>query len=98
MSDERSIPVKIADEVLRGAYANQMVVRHTREEFVLDFLGVFPPEAVVNFARGTSEDPASPHFDDRDPAWTAIEYEPLLFRQADVEAKVTERQTLEAKK
>ena len=48
MADDRSIPVKIADEVLRGAYANQMVVRHTREEFVLDFLSVFPPEAVVN--------------------------------------------------
>ncbi|HEX6852672.1 MAG TPA: DUF3467 domain-containing protein [Candidatus Polarisedimenticolaceae bacterium] len=48
MSDERSIPIKIADEILRGAYANQMVVRHTREEFVLDFLSVFPPEAVVN--------------------------------------------------
>ena len=48
MADERSIPVKIADEILRGSYANQMVVRHTREEFVLDFLSVFPPEAVVN--------------------------------------------------
>ena len=48
MADERSIPVKISDEILRGSYANQMVVRHTREEFVLDFLSVFPPEAVVN--------------------------------------------------
>jgi penicillin amidase len=65
---------------------------------VLGFADDGTPEAVVNFARGTSEDPASPHFDDRDPAWTAIEYEPLLFRQADVEAKVTERRTLEAKK
>ena len=65
---------------------------------VLGFADDGTPEAVVNFARGTSEDPASPHFDDRDPAWAAIEYEPLLFRRADVEAKVTERQTLEAKK
>lgn len=48
MADDRSIPVKISDDILHGCYANQMVVRHTREEFVLDFLSVFPPEAVVN--------------------------------------------------
>lgn len=48
MAQEPSIPVKIPDQILRGVYANQMVVRHTREEFVLDFLNVFPPEAIVN--------------------------------------------------
>ena len=45
---ENEIPVKVSDEALRGVYANQMVVRHTREEFVLDFLSVFPPGGVVN--------------------------------------------------
>lgn len=48
MAQDPSIPVKIPEETLRGVYANQMVVRHTREEFVLDFLNVFPPEAIVN--------------------------------------------------
>ncbi len=48
MADEREIPIKIPDEALRGAYANQMVVSHTREEFVLDFITLFPPGGVVN--------------------------------------------------
>ena len=48
MAGEREIQIKISDEILRGAYANQMVVRHSREEFVLDFINVCPPEGVVN--------------------------------------------------
>ena len=48
MADEREIPVKIPDDVLRGAYANQMVVAHTREEFVLDSISLFPPGGLVN--------------------------------------------------
>jgi hypothetical protein len=47
MSD-KEIPIKIPDEVLRGVYANQMVVSHTREEFLLDFINLFPPGGVVN--------------------------------------------------
>ena len=47
MSDKKDLPVKMSDDILRGVYANQMVVRHTREEFVLDFLNLFPPTAVV---------------------------------------------------
>ncbi|EYF03281.1 penicillin acylase family protein [Chondromyces apiculatus] len=56
------------------------------------------PEAVVNFSRGSSEEPGSPHFDDQDAAWVAGEYGKLLFRKADVEAGVTDRMTLEAAK
>lgn len=48
VADERQIPIKIPEHILRAVYANQMVVRHTREEFVLDFLNFFPPEAIVN--------------------------------------------------
>lgn len=48
MADENQIPIKIPEEVLRGVYANQMVVRHSREEFVIDFLNVCPPEGIVN--------------------------------------------------
>lgn len=42
------IPVKIPDDVLSGVYANQMMVRHSREEFVLDFVSLFPPGGIVN--------------------------------------------------
>jgi hypothetical protein len=45
---QRRLPIKFPERVLPGVYANQMVVSHTREEFLLDFLNVFPPEGVVN--------------------------------------------------
>lgn len=45
---EKQLRVKISDEILRGIYANQMVVSHTKEEFILDFMNLFPPEGVVN--------------------------------------------------
>jgi hypothetical protein len=40
------IKVKIGDEVLRGCYANSLVVAHTAEEFVLDFILSLPPQPV----------------------------------------------------
>jgi hypothetical protein len=48
--DNKEVPlrIKIGDDVLRGVYANQMVVSHTKEEFILDFMNLFPPEGVVN--------------------------------------------------
>ena len=48
MADEREIHIKIPEEILRWVYANQMVVRHSREEFVIDFINVCPPEGIVN--------------------------------------------------
>ncbi|PYT08486.1 MAG: DUF3467 domain-containing protein [Acidobacteria bacterium] len=42
------IPIKITDDVLHGVYANQMMVSHTREEFVMDWVNLFPPEGIVN--------------------------------------------------
>ncbi len=48
MADKRDVPVKLPDDVLSGVYSNQMVVRHTQDEFLLDFIGLFPPQGVVN--------------------------------------------------
>jgi hypothetical protein len=48
MSDSRELPVKIPESLLHGVYANQMVVSHTREEFLLDFINLFPPSGVLN--------------------------------------------------
>ena len=42
------VRIKITDDVLRGVYANQMMVSHTRDEFVLDWVNMFPPEGIVN--------------------------------------------------
>lgn len=39
--------VKVSDEVLKGVYANMAQVGHTAEEFVLDFMNLFPPAGIV---------------------------------------------------
>ncbi len=44
----KEIKIKITDEILKGVYANNMVVAHTREEFLLDFINIFPPGGIVN--------------------------------------------------
>lgn len=42
------VSLKVPDSVLGGVYANQMIVNHTREEFLIDFANLFPPQGVVN--------------------------------------------------
>ena len=39
--------IKITDEILRGAYANNMVVAHSKEEFFIDFINAIPPRGIV---------------------------------------------------
>jgi hypothetical protein len=50
MSEEqhKKIQIKAQDEVLAGKYANIAQVSHTKEEFVLDFMSVFPPQGTLN--------------------------------------------------
>lgn len=49
MADQRQeIKVHMPNESRGGVYANNMVVQHTKEEFILDFLMVAPPEGTVN--------------------------------------------------
>jgi len=43
----RSVKIKAKDEELKGAYSNLMQVLHTKEEFVLDFFLVTPPEGIL---------------------------------------------------
>ncbi len=45
---DRQIRIKATDERLKGEYANLMQILHTKEEFVLDFLNVFPPSGTLN--------------------------------------------------
>jgi hypothetical protein len=42
----RELTIKIADEVMKGCYANTLLVAHTAEEFVLDFVLALPPQGV----------------------------------------------------
>ncbi len=39
----QQIDIKASDEKLAGSYANMMQVSHNKEEFVLDFVSLFPP-------------------------------------------------------
>lgn len=41
------IEIKIADDELKGRYANLLRITHTREEFVLDFINLVPPAGIV---------------------------------------------------
>jgi len=49
MSNGRKQEVKIAfpNELKGGVYSNNMLVAHTKEEFVMDFLMVIPPAGAV---------------------------------------------------
>jgi hypothetical protein len=42
------IQIKASDQDLKGQYANMLQILHTKEEFVLDFLNVFPPTGTLN--------------------------------------------------
>ncbi len=52
--EKRSLNIKISDEDLKGRYSNLLRITHTREEFVLDFINVVPPQAVVSARIATS--------------------------------------------
>jgi len=41
------IDIQISDEELKGRYSNLLRIAHTREEFILDFINVVPPQGVV---------------------------------------------------
>ena len=47
-NQQTQIQIKATDEKLRGEYSNMMQILHTKEEFVLDFLNVFPPAGTLN--------------------------------------------------
>ncbi|MDD3498221.1 MAG: DUF3467 domain-containing protein [Candidatus Moranbacteria bacterium] len=44
----QKINIKASDEKLGGTYSNMMQILHAKEEFVLDFLNVFPPTGTLN--------------------------------------------------
>ncbi|HOV13955.1 MAG TPA: DUF3467 domain-containing protein [Spirochaetota bacterium] len=46
-NDNKEIKLKINDTELKGSYANQVAILHSKSDFVLDFISMFPPEAIV---------------------------------------------------
>jgi hypothetical protein len=50
MAEEKKpqeVGIKITDEILKGAYANNMIVAHSKKEFFVDFINVIPPQGIV---------------------------------------------------
>jgi len=45
---QQQIQIKANDDDLKGKYANTVQMMHTKEEFVLDFLNIFPPTGTLN--------------------------------------------------
>lgn len=44
---QQQIQIKADDQTAKGVYSNNMMIAHTKEEFVLDFLNVFPPQGAL---------------------------------------------------
>ncbi len=45
---QQQIQIKATDEKLKGEYSNVMQIMHTKEEFVMDFMNIFPPTGTLN--------------------------------------------------
>ena len=45
--EQKEIKIKAGDAELKGAYSNLVQIGHTREEFCLDFLNIFPPQGML---------------------------------------------------
>ena len=46
--NKKEIKLKINDKELKGLYSNQIAITHSKYDFILDFIAMFPPEAIVN--------------------------------------------------
>ena len=47
MEEQKQIRIRVKDEELKGVYSNMMQILHTKEEFILDFFLVSPPEGIL---------------------------------------------------
>lgn len=47
MNQPQQIQIKADDQTAKGNYANLMFINHTKEEFVLDFANVMPPQGAL---------------------------------------------------
>src|SRR6185436_800178 len=45
--ESQGVSIKIDDEELKGRYSNLLRITHTREEFILDFINLVPPQGIV---------------------------------------------------
>ena len=41
------IKIKVPDNLMGGVYANNVIISHTKEEFIITFMMVTPPQGIV---------------------------------------------------
>lgn len=44
---QQQLQIKADDVTMKGAYTNMMQVQHTKEEFVMDFMNILPPQGML---------------------------------------------------
>ena len=44
---QQQLKIKAKDDDLKGSYSNLMQVAHTKDEFILDFFMVSPPQGIL---------------------------------------------------
>jgi hypothetical protein len=44
---QQQIKIHFPKELIGGAYANNLMVQHSREEFIMDFIMIVPPAGTV---------------------------------------------------
>lgn len=47
-TNQRQIQVEAENQTLKGVYANNVVVAHSKEEFVMDFMLIHPPKGILS--------------------------------------------------
>jgi hypothetical protein len=45
--DKREIPISFPEHLQGGVYCNNLVVSHTKEEFIMDFMMIAPASAII---------------------------------------------------
>jgi hypothetical protein len=41
------IQIKVPDNLMGGVYANNVIISHTKEEFIMTFMMISPPQGIV---------------------------------------------------
>ncbi|MDD5693034.1 MAG: DUF3467 domain-containing protein [Patescibacteria group bacterium] len=45
--NEQQVNIKMDDQVAKGSYVNNLLVSHTKDEFIMDFISLFAPQGSV---------------------------------------------------
>ena len=48
MTEEKQIKIKVKEDDLKGQYSNLMRIFHTKDEFIMDFFLISPPQGVLS--------------------------------------------------